>query len=111
MAEASAEGAGVTLAVREKDFAQAVVDAARLNGWLTYRTFDSRRSPAGFPDLCLTRSGRLVFAELKGEKGRLRPEQRSWLNALRKTSAETYLWRPSAWSEIEAALARDRSEA
>jgi len=35
----------------EKQFAQQVVDLARLLGWQVYRTWLSVRSQAGFPDL------------------------------------------------------------
>ena len=73
-----------------------VVDTAQLGGWLVYHTYDSRRSQAGFPDLVMVRSGRVIFAELKAEKGRIRPEQQMWLDELKKSDAvETYLWRPS----------------
>ena len=36
----------------EKGFQAAVVELARLRGWLVYHTYDSRRSAKGFPDLC-----------------------------------------------------------
>jgi len=68
--------------VRERDLQETLVAAARYLGWASYHTYDSRRSQAGFPDLTLVRDGRLVFLELKTEKGRLRPEQQTWLDAL-----------------------------
>ena len=37
----------------EAQFQEAVVQLARLTGWLVYHTFDSRRSQAGYPDLTL----------------------------------------------------------
>ena len=95
--------------VTERHFSEAVVGAAALLGWETYRTWRSDHSPAGFPDIVAARGDRLVFAELKTEAGRLRPEQRLWLDALAATPAETYLWRPSAWPQIEAVLARPAS--
>ncbi|MCC6312227.1 MAG: hypothetical protein IT345_15125, partial [Trueperaceae bacterium] len=64
------------LLVGERDFQALVVQLARLRGWRVYHTFDSRRSPAGFPDLVLARPPRLVIAELKSEKGRVADEQR-----------------------------------
>jgi hypothetical protein len=36
---------------------------------------------------------------------RLRPEQELWLDALRETAAETYLWTPTDWPTIEEVLA------
>jgi len=85
----------------EKEFLQQVRDLAKLCGWLTYHTYDSRRSPEGFPDLVLVRGNQMVFAELKSEKGSVRPEQRMWLDALEKVcNVEVYLWRPHNWDEI-----------
>jgi len=85
----------------EKEFLQQVRDLAKLCGWLTYHTYDSRRSPEGFPDLVLVRGNQIVFTELKSEKGKLRPEQRMWLDALEKVcNVEVYLWRPHNWDEI-----------
>ena len=53
------------------------------------------------PDLCLVRGRRLIFAELKTEKGRLTPAQEAWLEAfkaLRSTAPiEVYVWRPADW--------------
>lgn len=58
---------------------------------------DSRRSRAGFPDLFIADEdyGRLIFAELKKQKGKADPEQVKWLNILAATGiCEVYLWKP-----------------
>lgn len=95
----------------EKDFQQNVIDLARLAGWLHYHTFDSRRSAPGFPDLVLARGRRVIFAELKSERGTLTPEQERWLEALRAAQGiETYVWRPGDWEEITEVLARRDDE-
>lgn len=60
------------------------------HGWST-----AMQGHKGFPDLVLARSGRVVFAECKSEKGRLSDEQVSWLDAL--AGAEVYVWRPADW--------------
>ncbi|MGH2878933.1 MAG: VRR-NUC domain-containing protein [Solirubrobacteraceae bacterium] len=90
----------------EKQFQTAVVEYAELNGWLVYHTYDSRRSNPGFPDLVMARGYRLVFAELKSEKGRESRAQTEWLDALGRATPEVWLWRPSDWPEIEGVLAR-----
>ena len=93
--------------VSEKQFQAQVLQLAKLSGWLTYHTHDSRRSQAGFPDLVLVRPPAILFAELKSETGRVRPEQAAWLEALggcRTVGAR--LWRPGDWPEIEETLNR-----
>jgi hypothetical protein len=85
----------------EEEFQAQVVEFARLLGWRVYKTYDSRRSPAGFPDLCMARRARLVFLELKTDAGGLTPEQREWIEALAATPAEAYVVRPRDWPLIE----------
>jgi hypothetical protein len=87
----------------EREFQRNVVATARSLGWMVYYTHDSRRSPAGFPDLTLVRE-RIVFAELKVEGGRVRPEQFEWTEALLDAGAEVYLWRPCDMREIDRIL-------
>lgn len=85
----------------ERDLAQAVVQLARLGHWRCYHTYDSRRSTHGYPDYTLLKGPRLIFAELKSEKGRVRPEQVGWLDDLSDVpGVECYLWRPSDFDEI-----------
>lgn len=82
----------------ERQLQDAIVQTARLLGWLTYHTYDSRRSDPGFPDLVLVRGPRLIFAELKTEKGRMTAEQEHWRDLLQAvTAVEAYLWRPADW--------------
>jgi hypothetical protein len=88
----------------ERDFQTGVLELARLLGWRSYHTHDSRRSAAGFPHLVLVRGERLVFAELKSETGAPSADQRAWLDALAETPAESYLWRPADWPEVAEVL-------
>ncbi len=91
----------------EKHFQSQVLELARLSGWRCYHTFDSRRSAPGFPDLVLVRPPVVLFAELKAEGGRVRPEQAAWLRVLGACpGVAVRLWRPGDWPEVEETLAR-----
>ena len=95
----------------EKHFLLQVRELARLENWLSYHTYRSTKSEPGFPDLVLVRPPRVIFAELKTEKGRVTPAQRLWLDVLgRSNEVETYLWRPSDWDRIVKTLKRERGE-
>lgn len=74
-------------------------------GWvLTYHTLRSKGSTSGFPDRVLIRD-RVLFVELKTEKGPVSDSQSRWLTALASAGAEAYLWRPSDLDEIARVLA------
>lgn len=60
----------------------AIKQAALANGWLYHHAADSRRSDAGLPDVIAVRGEVLAVMELKRQNGRLRPEQRQWIDAL-----------------------------
>ena len=66
----------------EKDLQETIRQAAHLYGWKRYHTYDSRRSPEGFPDDVLVGYGKLLFWEYKTSDGRISPAQRSWFEAL-----------------------------
>lgn len=95
----------------EHQFMRTVIAVATAYGWLVYHTHISKRSAEGFPDLCLVRRGRLVFAELKREKGgRVSPAQQEWLDQLAVAGRDAggavrvFLWKPSHWPQIEEVL-------
>lgn len=93
----------------ESAFQKQVEGLAKVYGWLRYHTHDSRRSHAGFPDLVLLRGPELIFAELKTDRGRIRPEQQDWIDALQLVpGVDVYLWRPKDWDALHARLARGR---
>ena len=99
----------------EREFQDAVVQLAQLCGWWIYHTHDSRRSAPGFPDLVLAKQGRVVFAELKSQRGRVSEPQRAWLDALaprvgQPASHAAYVWRAGNerdWRELERVLTGD----
>ena len=87
--------------ISEKQFLQMVKDLAHTLGWRVYHTFDSRRSDAGFPDLVLCKPPRIIFAELKSEKGKATGPQNRWLSELALCfNVEVYLWFPSDWDAL-----------
>jgi hypothetical protein len=91
--------------VREDQFQREIVHMAHLLGWRTYHTLNSRGAAAGFPDLTMVRGTRLVFAELKKEKGKATDAQQAWLDDLaRVETVEARLWRPSDIDEVEGML-------
>lgn len=105
----------------EASLLKSVITLARSVGWLTFHAHDSRRQvrpgvlvgdrdSAGLPDLLMVRDGVLLAVELKSDRGRLRPAQRAWLEALRAVEDRSNgalvvrTIRPSQWAEIEALL-------
>ena len=98
----------------ERELQSAVIELARRTGWLAFHVIDSRKSTGpGFPDLvlCHRETGRVIFAELKGLRGRVSEQQGEWLTALSKGNAESALWRPDDWPHIQQTLIGERSVA
>ena len=104
----------------ERSFTQHVRTSAELAGWqLIYHTHNSQRSDPGFPDLVLVRGVRLIFAELKYDRGHADWDERSkrkasisdhqnrWHQGLRAVpGVEFYLWRyPEDVDQLESVLA------
>ena len=98
--------------ISEKQFQQQIIELAQRCGFLVYHTFDSRRSEPGFPDLTLchpTEPRPIFFLEVKAEKGRVRPEQRKWIEALdpgpvMQDYVIARIVRPSDWWWVEQSL-------
>lgn len=93
-------------ATSEREFQQAVVDLARLNGWLVHFVWNSRHSPSGWPDIFAVRDSEIVVLELKTERGRVTESQRRWLLAFQTAGISARVYRPSDWDEIVAILSR-----
>jgi hypothetical protein len=91
----------------EAAFQAQLIGAAKWMGWRIFHVHDSRRTQPGFPDLCLVKPPRIIFAELKMEKGKTTKEQEQWLAALKECpGVEAYLFRPSDWSDILMTLSK-----
>ena len=97
-------------AMTEDELLSAVCQLAALRGWRYHHIRNSRsgitQGHAGFPDLVMVRPPRLLFVELKAEKGRLSRGQEEWLGDLTYI-VEVHLWRPEHWlnGTIERVLA------
>lgn len=89
----------------ERNLREQVRSLCGIYGWKMAFTQYSLRSPKGFPDLVLLRPPRLIFAELKSETGKTRPDQDAWLDTLRELpGAEVFLWRPTDIEQIAEVL-------
>jgi hypothetical protein len=92
-------------ATSERDWRAQVVRWAIRGGWLVYFTWRSDHSPSGFPDMVLLKGGRLVFAELKAEAGRLSKQQEAWLRALEACDGiDVFVWRPHDEERVRSVL-------
>lgn len=97
----------------ERQFQNFVIARALNHGWTYYHAPDNKPDKSGriqnivkgFPDMVLVKDGKLVFAELKTETGRVSPEQKEWLAKLSATGCECFVWRPSMWEQVNAYLA------
>jgi Holliday junction resolvase len=87
--------------ITEKDLQSTIVDLLHLYGWITYHTFDSRRSTPGFPDLVAIKGTRLLALELKSDLGKVTEEQYGWLRAFAGvTRVEAFVVRPENVDEL-----------
>lgn len=105
---------------QEADLAAEVRRLCLVYKWRYFHSFLSVRSTAGFPDLCLVRPPRVIFAELKKQGGRLTQArlihdkrghprwiegQREYLADLgRCPGVETYIWYPEDLRDIPVIL-------
>ena len=99
------------LSATEAEFQTLVIDYAHLMGWQVMHSRPAQsqsgkwstpiQGDPGFPDLVLARGKVVILAELKAEKGQPSPPQIQWWLA-----ADSEIWRPSDWSEIQKKLGR-----
>jgi hypothetical protein len=95
----------------EDELQTSVIDLAHVLGWriahfrsvavmgksgqVHYRT-PVQADGAGFPDLVLARE-RIMYVELKAERGKLSHNQMAWLGALEDAGGEMHVWKPRDW--------------
>lgn len=110
----------------ESEFQSAVIDLAQTFGWLVAhfrpaRTAHGWRTPvtadgAGFPDLVLVHpgthpgGGRVLFRELKADRGKITAQQAAWLSMLDAAGADACVWQPWEWPRIVAVLSFGRAQ-
>lgn len=92
----------------EEELQKRVIKLAKVFQYLHFHDYDSRKNPAGFPDLVLVKPPRVLFVELKrNKKDRLNEKQFHWANYLLGCPGiEYYIWSPEHWrdGEIEKVL-------
>lgn len=107
----------VERAMTEKTFQAQVMQLARLNGWKAYHAPPNvivcptckrkvyQQMEPGLPDCIFIKAPRVIWAELKREKGgKFSADQQFTLAALEAAGQEVYRWRPSDWAQIVAVL-------
>ena len=103
--------------VSEKDLQNAIMEYLGYNGWLRahFRPAKTQagnwitamQGDTGYPDVTAVKGHRLVFAELKTEKGKITATQEQWLDALALAHREVYVVRPSTLNVFYAVLNGD----
>jgi len=105
----------------EKEFQTQVIAMAILYGWKVHhvrpgmtasgRWMTHVQGHAGFVDLVLAHNTKgVIFAELKGDTGRVLPDQIDWLRTLDAAGQECYVWRPKDWHFIQTRLLKGRPD-
>jgi hypothetical protein len=97
----------VRLHLTETQFQEMIVARARAQGWLIHHDRGDYRQciagDPGFPDLVLVRHQKVIFVEVKSERGVTTAAQQAWLDRL--PYLQSFLWRPRDWSKIVEVLA------
>lgn len=95
----------VDAAQSEADYQAQIVALARAQGWRVYFTWNSKHSPAGWPDLVLLRGQYMICLEVKAEKGAVSDNQKVCLAALRQVRhVEVAVVRPEHWDQVAETL-------
>lgn len=88
------------------DWQRLVKDWAHFCGWKIQHSSMLGDGTPGIPDLILVKK-RVIFVQLKSERGQLTAAQRLWRDKLLAAGACWYLWRPSDWEAMLTLLGID----
>lgn len=94
--------------VNEDQFQRRILDYCAFKQLKVYHVARSdigRVTSSGFPDLVIV-GDRIIFVELKSDKGRLSAAQAGWANAISAAGGDHYLWRPSDWDTAQETINR-----
>ena len=99
--------------VTEADLREQIRDLCKLFGWRFLFTWTSIHSPKGMLDLFLINAEqkRVIFAELKSEKGKMTPEQQQVFDELKACGQEVYVWKPHDIENIARLLKQETAGA
>lgn len=111
------------IAMSETEWQDLVVEYATLRRWTVMHVrrsikgeaggWTTTTSVSGWPDLVLwrvartgrrSRSGGILYRELKSEKGRLTVDQLDVLGSLSDAGGDVDIWRPSDWPTVQETL-------
>ena len=77
--------------MRESVIEHKVALLAKKRGWFGFKI--EKASVNGVPDRLFVKGGRVVFVEMKNERGKLRPEQERVIARLREEGVEAFVCR------------------
>ena len=96
--------------ITEKQFTGQIEGLLELFNWDYSHTYEqthyARRSTKGFPDYVAARE-RVIYFELKSDKGTLSWEQAEWLARLRDCGQEVYVWWPEDFELAKTILEKE----
>ena len=103
------------LKLSEKDFQAQIVSLAKLYGWAVHAERPAMmqsgnwvtpiQGDAGWPDLVLVKGNRILFWEVKTDKGVLSSAQWDWIARLQQV-AQAEVVQPHQWQYIQDILTR-----
>ena len=101
----------------EADFQKRILTTAALFGWRWMHVAESTKRVRrggkyltvpdpdcrGWPDLVLAHpgSGRILFREVKTDRGKLTEHQETWLRDLQACGMDVAVWRPKDWTIVQ----------